>query len=154
MKAVFLALIESLNWETGQLEGSYKTIGEKAGYGQTTVYGALKFLRESGVIFAVNRCVKRLVDDGRFVLEQASNAYALMSPAWWRLKMDASTVFNRYPFEWPSASEMYKAAREVGEIREGLALLERYGNAFERKLAATDRFILDQKEARKRKPPD
>ncbi|NKD45988.1 hypothetical protein HEQ69_09735 [Haematospirillum jordaniae] len=152
--AVYRAFVEMINWETGELTCSYKTLGEKAGYGQTTVYKALKFLREQGIIFAVNRCIKRTFDNGRFLLKQVSNAYAFLSPARWQLKMDESKVFDRYPFEWPSAREMYKAAREVGEVREGLALLERYGDAHEQKQADLDRRILDQKEARKRKPPD
>ncbi|AMW35723.1 hypothetical protein AY555_10105 (plasmid) [Haematospirillum jordaniae] len=154
MLAVYRAFVEMINWETGELTCSYKTLGEKAGYGQTTVYKALKFLREQGIIFAVNRCIKRTFDNGRFLLKQVSNAYAFLSPARWQLKMDESKVFDRYPFEWPSAREMYKAAREVGEVREGLALLERYGDAHEQKQADLDRRILDQKEARKRKPPD
>ncbi|NKD46281.1 hypothetical protein HEQ62_10830 [Haematospirillum jordaniae] len=152
--AVYRACLETINWHTGELAVSYKTLGEKAGYGRTTVYKALKFLREHGIIFVVNRCVKRTFDNGRFLLKQVSNAYAFLSSAQWNLKMDDSKVFARYPFEWPSAREMYKAAREVGEVREGLALLERYGNASERKHADLDRRILDQKEARKRKPPD
>ena len=74
--AVLHALIfDFLNHRTGRLDPSYAAIAAKAGVCVRTVASALRRLRELGILNWVRRCAERWAD-GRFVLEQETNAYA------------------------------------------------------------------------------
>jgi hypothetical protein len=82
--AVLHALIfDFLNHRTGQLDPSYAAIAQKAGICVRTVASALKRLRELGILAWVRRCAERWAD-GRFVLEQETNAYGLLPESQWR----------------------------------------------------------------------
>jgi hypothetical protein len=82
--AVLHALIfDFLNYRTGQLDPSYAAIARKAGVCVRTVASALKRLRELGILAWVRRCAESW-RDGRFVLEQETNAYAVLPETGWR----------------------------------------------------------------------
>jgi hypothetical protein len=82
--AVLHALIfDFLNHRTGRLDPSYAAIAAKAGVCVRTVASALRRLRELGILNWVRRCAERWAD-GRFVLEQETNAYAVLPESQWR----------------------------------------------------------------------
>src|SRR5271169_2546636 len=82
--AVLHALIfDFLNHRTGRLDPSYAAIAAKAGVCVRTVASALQRLRELGILTWVRRCAESW-QDGRFVLEQESNAYAVLPETQWR----------------------------------------------------------------------
>jgi len=82
--AVLHALIfDFLNHRTGRLDPSYAAIARQAGVCVRTVATALKRLRELGILAWVRRCAERWAD-GRFVLEQETNAYAVLPEGQWR----------------------------------------------------------------------
>jgi hypothetical protein len=65
------------------LDPSYAAIAAKAGVCVRTVASALKRLRELGILNWVRRCAESW-QDGRFVLEQETNAYAVLPESQWR----------------------------------------------------------------------
>jgi hypothetical protein len=82
--AVLHSLIfDFLNHRTGRLDPSYAAIAHKAGVCVRTVASALKRLRELGILNWVRRCTESW-RDGRFVLEQETNAYAVLPETGWR----------------------------------------------------------------------
>jgi hypothetical protein len=82
--AVLHALVfDFLNHRTGRLDPSYAAIAAKAGVCVRTVATALARLRELGVLAWVRRCAESW-QDGRFVLEQETNAYAVLPESQWR----------------------------------------------------------------------
>jgi hypothetical protein len=72
-----------LNFGTGRLDPSYAAIARKAGVCVRTVATALARLRELGILSWVRRCAESW-RDGRFVLEQETNAYAVLPATQWR----------------------------------------------------------------------
>ena len=82
--AVLHALIfDFLNHRTGRLDPSYAAIAQKAGVCVRTVASALQRLKALGILNWVRRCAERWAD-GRFVLEQETNAYAVLPETQWR----------------------------------------------------------------------
>ena len=82
--AVLHALVfDCLNYATGRLDPSYETIARLACISRRSVARGLVALREAGVLNWVRRCVEGM-KDGRFTLEQESNAYGLAPPTQWR----------------------------------------------------------------------
>ena len=82
--AVLHALIfDFLNHTTGRLDPSYAAIAAKAGVCVRTVASALQRLKALGILNWVRRCAERWAD-GRFVLEQETNAYAVLPETQWR----------------------------------------------------------------------
>jgi hypothetical protein len=76
-------IFDFLNHRTGRLDPSYEAIARKAGVCVRTVAAALKRLRELGILNWVRRCAESW-RDGRFVLEQETNAYAVLPETQWR----------------------------------------------------------------------
>jgi hypothetical protein len=86
-------------------------IARKANLCERAVANALKRLRELGVLNWVRRCAESW-RDGRFVLEQQTNAYAVLPESQWprsiatcRLTrtLHASNCWNSLKlFEWPA----------------------------------------------------
>jgi hypothetical protein len=82
--AVLHALVfDFLNHRTGRLDPSYAAIAARAGVCVRTVATALARLRELGILNWVRRCAESW-QDGRFVLEQETNAYAVLPETGWR----------------------------------------------------------------------
>ena len=82
--AVLHALIfDFLNNRAGRLDPSYEAIAHKAGVCVRAVATALARLRELGIINWLRRCAESW-RDGRFVLEQETNAYAVLPASQWR----------------------------------------------------------------------
>ena len=83
--AVLHALFfDFMNWRSGRLDPSYAAIARAANVCERTVANALKRLKELGIIDWTRRCAETRTDDGRFVLTQQTNAYAVLPASQWR----------------------------------------------------------------------
>jgi hypothetical protein len=143
--AVLHALVfDFLNHRTGRLDPSYAAIAAKAGVCVRTVATALQRLRELGILAWVRRCAESW-RDGRFVLEQESNAYGLLPETQWRGYRPPAEPPAPLPGTWgdplPLPSALAQAALEddlAGKVqalasdpKDGLAAaLARLGRAF------------------------
>jgi hypothetical protein len=76
-------LFRCLGRDTGRLDPSYDTIARLARISRSSVARGLKALRAAGVIHWQRRSRDR-VEDGRFILEQDTNAYAVLPSSMWR----------------------------------------------------------------------
>ena len=76
-------LFDFLNHRTGRLDPSYAAIAAKAGVCVRTVATAQQRLKALGILNWVRRCAESW-QDGRFVLEQETNAYAVLPERHWR----------------------------------------------------------------------
>ena len=83
LQVLHALIFDFLNHRTGQLDPSYAAIAAKAGVCVRTVATALQRLRELGILNWVRRCAESW-QDGRFVLEQETNAYAVLPETGWR----------------------------------------------------------------------
>jgi len=83
LQVLHALVFDFLNFRTGRLDPSYAAIATKAGVCVRTVATAIKRLRELGILHWVRRCAESW-RDGRFVLEQETNAYAVLPESQWR----------------------------------------------------------------------
>jgi hypothetical protein len=143
--AVLHALIfDFLNHRTGRLDPSYAAIAAKAGVCVRTVATALQRLKALGILNWVRRCAERWAD-GRFVLEQETNAYAVLPETQWRGYRPPQEPPGPAPGTWgdppPMLSALAQAALEgdlaakvqalASDPEDGLAAaLARLGRAF------------------------
>ena len=82
--AVLHALIfDFLNFRTGQLDPGYATIARKACISMRSAARGLQNLKLAGVLNWLRRCTASF-KDGRFTLEQDTNAYAILPSSQWR----------------------------------------------------------------------
>lgn len=83
--AVLHSLIfDFLNWRTGRLDPSYAAIARASNLCVRSVATAIKRLKELGILNWVRRCTESRTEDGRFVLEQETNAYSVQPSSAWR----------------------------------------------------------------------
>jgi hypothetical protein len=143
--AVLHALVfDFLNHRTGRLDPSYAAIAAKAGVCVRTVASALQRLKALGILNWVRRCAESW-SDGRFVLEQETNAYAVLPESQWRGYRPPADPPAPMPGTWgdppPVLSAVAQAALEgdlAGKVqalasdpKDGLAAaLARLGRAF------------------------
>lgn len=83
LQVLHALIFDFLNYASGELDPSYEAIARKANVCRRTVANSLKRLRELGILNWVKRCAEKMVD-GRFTLEQETNAYAILPPSQWR----------------------------------------------------------------------
>ena len=83
LQVLHALIFDFLNYTSGRLDPSYAAIARKANVCERTVASALKRLRELGILNWVRRYVESR-RDGRFVLEQETNAYAVLPSSQWR----------------------------------------------------------------------
>lgn len=82
--AVLRALIFGfLNYTTGQLDPGYEAIAKKACISVRSVARGLASLKRVGVLNWLRRCTP-IIEAGRCILEQITNAYALIPCSQWR----------------------------------------------------------------------
>ena len=83
--AVLHSLIfDFMNWRSGRLDPSYAAIARASNLCVRSVATAIKRLKELGIIDWVRRCTESRTQDGRYVLTQQTNAYAVMPASGWR----------------------------------------------------------------------
>ncbi len=83
LQVLHALIFDFLNHRTGRLDPSYAAIARQAGVCVRAVATALQRLRELGILNWVRRCAESW-HDGRFVLEQQTNAYAVLPESQWR----------------------------------------------------------------------
>lgn len=82
--AVLHALIfDFLNYATGRLDPAYETIARKACISIRSAARGLAALKTAGVLNWLRRCTAR-IEGGRCVLDQDTNAYAILPASQWR----------------------------------------------------------------------
>jgi hypothetical protein len=82
--AVLHALIfDYLDFRTGRLDPGYAALARKACIGVRSVARGLQALKASGVLNWLRRCTATF-KDGRCVLDQDTNAYAILPSSQWR----------------------------------------------------------------------
>jgi len=144
LQVLHALIFDFLNHRTGRLDPSYAAIARQAGVCVRTVATALKRLRDLGILAWVRRCAENW-RDGRFVLEQETNAYAVLPEGQWRGYRPPQEPPGPAPGTWgepaPMLSAVAQAALEgdlVGKVhvlasdpKDGLAAaLARLGRAF------------------------
>jgi hypothetical protein len=139
-------IFDFLNHRTGRLDPSYEAIARKAGVCVRTVATALKRLRELGLLNWVRRCAESW-RDGRFVLEQKTNAYAVLPESQWRGYRPPQEPPGPAPGTWggpvavvPSAVAL--AALEADLAGKVQALATDPGDALARALASLGRAFI------------
>ena len=82
--AVLRALIFGfLNYTTGQLDPGYESIAKRACISIRSAARGLASLKAAGVLNWIRRCTP-IIEAGRCILEQITNAYALIPSSQWR----------------------------------------------------------------------
>ena len=107
-------LFDFLNYRTGQLDPSYEGLAKKTGLSRATVARALKRLRELRIINWVRRCAE-YIEDGRYIVEQQRNAYAVLAPTGWQ-GFVARVVNLVLPHEWGKAPVMPSLQEQAAEL--------------------------------------
>ena len=136
-------IFDFLDPRTGRLDPTTPRL-PPAGVCVRTVASALQRLKALGILNWVRRCAERWAD-GRFVLEQESNAYAVLPESQWRGYRPPAEPPGPAPGTWgdspPMLSAVAQAALEgdlAGKVhalatdpKDGLAAaLARLGRAF------------------------
>jgi hypothetical protein len=84
LQVLHTLIFDFLNYASGRLDPSYAAIARKANVCQRTVATAIQRLKSLGILNWVRRCAESRREDGRFVLEQETNAYAVLPASQWR----------------------------------------------------------------------
>jgi len=92
-------LFDFLNYASGRLDPSYAAIARKACISERSAARGLVSLRAAGVLNWVRRCLSHW-EDGRFRLEQDTNAYAVLPVSQWRGFYEPPEVPPPHPATW------------------------------------------------------
>jgi hypothetical protein len=146
LQVLHALIFDFLNHRTGRLDPSYAAIAAKAGVCVRTVATALKRLRELGILNWVRRCAESW-QDGRFVLEQETNAYAVLPETSWRgYRPPPEPPAAPWPGTWgepaPMPSALAQAALEDDPAAKAQVLAANAMTPLERALACFQRSIL------------
>jgi len=119
LQVLHALIFDFLNFRTGRLDPGCAAIARAANVCERTVAAAIKRLRELGILNWVRRCAESW-REGRFVLEQKTNAYAVLPATQWhgyRPPQDppapAAGTWGDHP-PLPSALDQAMAARRTG----------------------------------------
>jgi hypothetical protein len=130
LKVLEALIFDFLNYATGRLDPSYAAIARAANVCESTVATAIKRLRDLGILNWVRRCAKTW-RDGRFVLEQETNAYAVLPASQWRGYREPPEAPAPQSGTWgdhpPLPSQIEQAIierREGGGMRGVIGILE------------------------------
>jgi hypothetical protein len=119
LQVLHALIFDFLNYASGQLDPSHAAIARKANVCERTVRNALRRLKELGILNWIRRCAETW-QDGRFVLEQETNAYAVLPPSQWRGYKEPPEPQPPAPGTWgdhpplPSVLEQAVADRRDG----------------------------------------
>ena len=146
LQVLHALIFDFLNHRTGRLDPSYAAIAAKAGVCVRTVASALKRLRELGILNWVRRCAERWAD-GRFVLEQETNAYGLLPESQWHgYRPPPEPPAAPWPGTWgepaPMPSALVQAALEGDLAAKAQVLTVNAMTPLERAFASFQRSIL------------
>ena len=129
LQVLHALIFDFLNYRSGRLDPSHAAIARKANVCERTVRTALARLKSLGILDWVRRCAESW-RDGRFVLEQETNAYAVLPCAQWRGYREPPEPPAPWPDAWgatpPLPSPLVQAAAEVragGTLRSVVGIL-------------------------------
>lgn len=114
-------IFDFLNHKTGRLDPSYSTLQKATRLCRQTVATALARLKELGIIHWLRRCREDRDEEGRFVLRQETNAYAILPSSQWHGYADTDAPEPPHPSTWgacpplPSLIEQAIAAKQDGK---------------------------------------
>jgi hypothetical protein len=113
-------IFDFLSHKTGRLDPSYSTLQKATRLCRQTVATALARLKQLGIIHWLRRCREDRDEDGRFVLRQETNAYAILPSSQWHGYADTHAPEPPHPSRWgacpplPSLIEQAIAAKQDG----------------------------------------
>jgi len=84
LAVLHVLIFDCLNYTTGRLDPSQKTIARKACISERSVGRGLTKLKDAGVLTWLRRAGETHDKQGRFCLKQDTNAYAILPPSQWR----------------------------------------------------------------------
>jgi hypothetical protein len=123
-------IFDFLNYRSGRLDPSHATIARVANVCERTVRNALKRLRDYGILNWVKRC-RPVEQAGGFVMEQITNAYAVLPEGQWRGYRPPAEPPAPAPGTWgdhpPLPSQIDQAAEEArrgGDPRTVISILD------------------------------
>jgi len=117
LQVLHTLIFDFLNFASGRLDPSYAAIARKANLCERAVASALQKLRSLGILNWVRRCAEAW-EDGRFVLRQETNAYAILPDTKWRGYTPPVEAPAPHSDSWgatpPLPSLLAQAAAEAG----------------------------------------
>jgi hypothetical protein len=122
-------LFDIINYATGRLDPAYSTIAHKACMSARSAARGLASLKLAGVLNWVRRSGETRDEQGRFCLEQDTNAYGVLPPSQWHGFIEDEAP-PPHPATWgatpPLPDPITQAAEEMrhGARRTALSLLE------------------------------
>jgi hypothetical protein len=130
LQVLHTLIFDFLNYGSGRLDPSHAAIARKANVCERTVRYALRRLKDLGILNWVRRCAESW-QDGRYVLEQETNAYAVLPSSQWRGYKEPPAPPPPAPGTWgdhpPLPSLLVQAADERkagGDMRTVVAILD------------------------------
>lgn len=120
LQVLHTLLFDFLNFRNGQLDPSYAAIARKANLCERAVATALKRLKDCRILTWLRRCSESRRDNGQYVLEQDTNAYAVLPDTQWRGHIPPAEPPRPAPGTWgepqrmPSALEAAQLERASG----------------------------------------
>ena len=125
LQVLHTLIFDFLNYGSGRLDPSYAAIAKAANVCERTVANAIKRLKGLGILNWVRRCAEKW-QDGRYVLEQDTNAYAVLPSSQWRGYKEppeapppAAGTWGDHP-PLPSLLAQAVAERKVGGTLKGV----------------------------------
>lgn len=146
-------IFDCLNYETGRLDPSQKTIARKACISERSVSRGLVKLKNAGILTWLRRAGETRDKQGRFCLKQDTNAYGLLPPSQWRGFIERKEPPLPHPDTWgatpPLADVITQAIEEMrqGNHQTTLAMLEADPNNALAMALASFRRAMDEREA-------
>ena len=130
LQVLHTLIFDFLNYTSGRLDPSHAAIARAANVCERTVRNALKRLKELGILNWVRRCAESW-KDGRFCLEQETNAYAVLPASQWRGYSEPPEAPPPEPGTWgdhpPLPSQLEQAITELragGGMRTAIGMLD------------------------------
>ncbi|MGC2661683.1 MAG: hypothetical protein WA324_27315 [Bryobacteraceae bacterium] len=93
-------IFDFLNHRTGRLDPSYSTLQRATRLCRQTIATALARLKQLGIINWIRRCREDFDADGRFMLRQETNAYAILPTSQWHGYKDSDLPASPHPSAW------------------------------------------------------
>jgi hypothetical protein len=151
LQVLHTLLFDFLNFRSGQLDPSYAAIARRANLSERAVATAIQRLKAEGILKWERRCTPTW-RDGQYVLEQQTNAYAVLPPSQWRGYREPPDAPRPVPGTWgdppsmPSVLDQAVLERAAdGSEQTALAVLETAApGGLEAALAALGRKIQDR----------
>lgn len=127
LKVLETLLYDFLNFATGRLDPSYAAIARKANLGVRAVATAIARLRDLGILRWARRCAVSWAD-GRSLLKQQTNAYAVRPESEWEGYVPPPEAPKPLPGTWgnpaPMPSVLEAAAGARGDTRTMIRILD------------------------------